>query len=289
MKILVCFKEIIDPALSLDFGLGNPVVFGAGRPRHLDPADAAALNLALTLKASLKTEIIVISIGGEGAAEYLRDGLAAGADKAVRIAADDNLPPYRKAGLLAQTARLYHTDIIFTGARSRDTGNGQVGPLAAGRLGWPCGGYVTGLEPDKDGLILTRDIGRGEREKVSCQLPAVITVRGEERLPYASLDNLIASKTAAIDVIAPADLGLATLPADPARVTNIAFPRPRRRQAPPLDSSLPAFERILQLLRGGIAKRAGRMLPGGSQAVADQLFDLLKEAGVLRPRAHGRL
>ncbi len=291
MKILVGFKEVTDPALSLDFGLGNPVVFGAGRPRRLDPADAAALNLALDLKASHQAEITLISIGPEGVVEYLRDGLAAGAAKAVRIAAADGLSPYGKARLLAQAARLYNADIIFTGARSLDTGSSQVGPLAAGLLGWPCGGYVTGLKPegDKNSLILIKDIGRGEREKVSCPLPAVITVRGEGRLPYARLDSLIASKTAAIDVLTPADLGLATLPADPTRVTNLAYPHPRLRKSPPLDSSLPAFERILQLLQGGIAKRAGRMLPGDSEAVAEELFEMLKEAGVLRPQAHERL
>lgn len=291
MKILVGFKEILDPALSLDFGLGNPVVFGAGRPCRLDLADAAALNLALGLKDSLEAEIILISIGQEGVEEYLRDGLAAGAAKAVRIAADDSLSPYHKARLLAQAARLYQADIIFTGARSADTGSGQVGPLAAGFLGWPCGGYVTGLAPGgkKDSLILTKDIGRGEREKVSCPLPAVVTVRGEGRLPYARLDSLIASRESKIEVLTPADLGLATLPADPTRVTVLAYPRPRPRKAPPLDSSLPAFERILQLLQGGIARRAGRMLPGDSEAVAEELFEMLKEAGVLRPQAHERL
>jgi electron transfer flavoprotein beta subunit len=288
MKIIVGLKEIIDPALSLDFGLGNPVVFGAGRPRRLDPAAAAALNLALKLKDSLQAEIILISIGGEGVSEYLRDGLAAGAGRAVRIAdAAPEPSPWRKARLLAQAARLYNADIIFTGARSLDTASGQVGPLTAGWLGWPCGGYVTGLEPDgeKDGLILSKDIGRGERERVSCQLPAVITVRGEGRLPYARLDSLIASRTKEIEVLTPADLGLAALAGEPVRVTSFAYPRPRPRKAPPLDSSLPAFERILQLLQGGIAKRRGRMLPGDSEEVAGQLFELLKEAGVIRPAA----
>ncbi len=290
MKIIVGFKEVIDPALSLDFGLGNPVVFGVGRPRRLDPCDAAALELALGLKDSLKAEITLASIGPEGVEAYLRDGLAAGADKAVRLADDDPEPsPHRKARLLAQTARLYGADIIFTGARSLDTGSGQVGPLAAGWLGWPCCGYVTGLDSaaEKDGLILLKDIGRGERERVRCQPPAVITVRGEGRLPYAPLDSLIASRTAGIEVLTLADLGLATaaLAEEPARVTTIAYPRPRPRKAPPLDSSLPAFYRILQLLEGGIARRQGRMLPGDSEAVAGQLFDLLKEEGVIRPTA----
>jgi len=278
--------------LSLDFGLTNRVVFREGLPLRLNPGDAAALAIALGLKSpdeGLKVEITLISIGPVRVESYLRNGLALGADRAVRIWDKDlpNLSPCQKARLLTGFVSLYGADLVFTGARSLDTGNGQVGLLMAGQLGLPCVSDVIGLEPDKaqNSLNLTRDTGRGEREKVRCPLPAVITVKGEGQLPYASLDRLVESKAAEVELLTPAELGITAeeLQDDPTRVTGLVYPRPNPRKAPPLDSSLPAFYRILQLLEGGMSKRKGLMLKGSSEELAEQLFSLLKEEGVIRP------
>ncbi len=88
-------------------------------------------------------------------------------------------------------------------------------------------------------------------------------------------------------MLSPEDMGIsaAELESDPSNVTGLSFPRPSPRKVPPLDSSLPAFDRILQLLAGGIAKRRGLMLQGSGDELAGQLFELLKKEGVLRPAA----
>jgi electron transfer flavoprotein beta subunit len=287
MKILVCLKEVIDPALALDFGLGNRVLFSEGRPQRLDPGSAAALQKALDLKAAIKgMEISAISIGPVPVEGYLRDALALGADQAARIRDDESATPYRKAVLLAGAAARWGADIIFTGARSLDTGNGQVAALLAARLGWPCVSDVVSLTPEGEkSIVLVRDVGRGEREKVRCPLPAVVAFKGEGKLPYAPLDRLIESRTAPIMQLIPADLGvsLLELKEEPTRVAGLVFPRPRLRKAPPLDSSLPAFERILQLLEGGISRRRCLMLAGDSGEMVEHLFELLKEEGALKP------
>ncbi len=292
MKIIVCLKEVIDPALNLDFGLTNNVVFREGLPLKLNPNDAAALALALDLKSGdneSSVDITLISIGPERVEGYLRNGLALGVNKAARIRDEvsEAPSPYRKACLLAGAVSLLGADLVFTGTQSLDTGSGQVGLFMAARLGLPCVSEVISLEIDKaeKSLSLTRDIGRGEREKVQCSLPAVITVRGEGKLPYASLEKLIESKSSEITLFLPDDLGVspAELKNDPTRVTGLFFPRPSPRKVPPLDSSLPAFYRILQLLEGGIAKRKGLMLWGSGEELAERLFELLKEEGVIKP------
>jgi electron transfer flavoprotein beta subunit len=292
MKIIVGLKEVVDPALNLDFGLMNRVVFREGLPLKLNPGDAAALSLALGVKnASKDVEITLISIGPERVESYLKNGLALGADRAVRIRDEgfDGLSPYRKARLLTGAALLLGADLVFTGARSLDTSNGQVGSFIAVRLGLPCVAEVVNVELDTEhnSIILIKDLGRGEREKISCPLPGVVTVKGEGKLLYAALDRLIESKYATIMSLSPADMGIteAELKSDPAIVTDLVFPRPGPRKVPPLDSSLPAFYRILQLLAGGIAKRKGLMLRGSGEELAERLFELLKEAGVLRPAA----
>lgn len=292
MKIIVCLKEVVDPALSLDFGLSNRVVFREGLPLRLNPNDAAALSISLGLRSpdgENQVEITLISIGPERVEGYLKNGLALGADKAMRIWGEDfaELSSHQKARLLTGAVSLYGADLVLTGARSLDTASGQVGPLLAGWLGLPCTGDVVSIEPDKEqsSLTLTRDISRGERERVRCALPAVITVRGEGKLPYASMDSFVEAQHSEVTRLSPADLGIsrAELHDDPTVVTDLVYPRPRPRKVPPLDSSLPAFYRILQLLEGGISKRKGLMLQGSSEELAERLFELLKEEGVIRP------
>jgi electron transfer flavoprotein beta subunit len=291
MKIIVCLKEVIDPALSLDFGLRNSVVFKEGLPLRLNPNDAAALTMALGIKsaeAGANVEITVISIGTERVESYLRNGLALGANKAIRIRENDfsELSPYQKARLLSRAISLSSADLVFTGVKSMDTGSGQVGPLMAGWLDFPCVCGVVGIELDAEqkNVSLVKDIGRGEREKIRCPLPAVIAVKGEGKLPYAPLDRLIDSKYSEVTLFSPADLGITQveLKKDPARITALTQPRPKPVKAPPLDSSLPAFYRILQLLEGGISKRKGRMLEGSSEEIAEQLFNLFLEEGVIK-------
>lgn len=287
MKIIVCLKEVIDPTLNLDFGLGNNVIFGQGLPLKLNPSDAAALAMALNIKETdSTTEIISISIGGEGVESYLRNALAIGADKVVRIWDEDfeGLSPYQKAKLLSKFISLSSADLILTGAKSLDTGSGQSGLLLAGRLGWHCVTDVVEIEAAENSLILLKDIGRGEREKLSCPLPAVVTVKGEGKLPYASLDNYIDSKYSEIALLTLADLSIAPdeLKRDPARVIRLVCPRPSPVKAPTLDSSLPAFYRILQLLEGGITKRKGQLLEGSSDEVAEKLYQLFLEEGVVK-------
>ena len=293
MKIIVCLKEVIDPKLNLDFGLTNSVVFNEGLPLKLNPNDAEALALALKVKsADGATAITAISVGEERVESYLRNALALGADKAMRIWDKDfeDLTPYKKAILLSKVLILSNADLVLTGVKSLDIGSGQVGPMIAGRLGWPCVYNVVDIVPESDKITLLKDIGRGEREKLSCPLPAVLAVKGEGRLPYAPLDRYIESRYSEVTLLSPADLGISPgeLKRDPAGVVRLMQPRPSPVKAPPLDSSLPAFYRILQLLEGGIAKRKGQMLEGSSDELAETLFQMFLKEGVLKRTAENK-
>lgn len=292
MKIIVCLKEVIDPELNLDFGLTNSVVFKQGLPLKLNPNDATALAIALEIKSMDGTaEIMTISIGTERVEGYLRNALALGTDKAIRIWDNDfkSLSPYQKAKLLAKAVELYGADLVLTGVKSLDTGSEQVGPMIAARLGCPCVMNVVNIEAEENNITLLKDIGRGEREKLSCPLPAAIAVKGEGKLPYASLDKYIDSKYSEITLLSPIDLAISPdeLKKAPTRVTRLIQPSPSPVKAPLLDSSLPAFYRILQLLEGGITKRKGQMLEGTADEVAEKLYRLFLEEGVFK-RAAGK-
>ena len=291
MKIIVCLKETIDTGLNLEPGLRHGVVFREGLPLLLNPDDASALSLALGLRplsGETTVEIVLISIGPERVEDYLRQGLALEADKAFRIPSEgmDSLSPYRKAALLAGAVNMLGADLVLAGSKSLDNGSGQTGPLIAARLSFPCvvDAIEVELEEEMQFIKVTRDIGRGMREKLRCTLPAVLAVKGEGRLPYASLDRVTDSMSEEIDLLTPTDLGITPtqMEFEPLRVTGLLQPRPRTRRVPTPDSSLPAFYRILELLKGGISVRQGLMLEGDSEAIADRLYEILLEEGVLK-------
>lgn len=282
---------MIDSNLSLGFGLENKVLFREGLPLRLNPYDAEALAKALSLKTSnkgTKVEITFISIGPARVERYLRDGLALGADRAIRIWEENltELSPNQKAKLLSKAVSLFGADLVLTGTKSMDTGGGQVGSLMAAWLDLPCVGEVISLElaGEPNSITLIRDIGRGTRESVRCSLPAVVKVKGAGKLPYASLDSLLESWYREVTLLSLSALGMspAELANEPTRVIGLSFPRPRPRKVPAPESSLPAFNRILKLLEGGIARRKGTILQGNSEELADQLLELLIEEGVIK-------
>jgi len=291
MNTVVCLKEVVDSSLSLSASLSHGEMLRRGLPLRLNPSDAAALEMAIDLKRDTGGRIDLVSLGPERVESYLRDGLALGADTALRILDDglDALTPHRKALLLAAAVSRSSADLVLTGAGSLDTGNAQAGPLIASRLGIPCIVDAVSLEPDTDRKTLTvlRDIGRGAREKVHCALPAVIAVKGQASLPYASLESLFESRSREIIRLSPTDLGIppTELNQAPTRVTRLVFPQPRPRKVPTPDSSLPAFDRIMKLLEGGITRRKAAMLRGSIEEMVDHLFDLLVEEGVLEKAA----
>ena len=286
-------KEVVDTNLSLDTGLTNRLVFQEGLPLRLNPPDIQALAMALDIKSTTATAdvtITVLSIGPERVERYLRQALSLGLERAARIwqAGLVGLSPYQKAKMLHAYASLNRPDLILTGAGSLDTANAQVGQFLAARLGWPCVTGVVGLENESGSLKITRDIGRGKREILESSLPAVLTVKEQnDVLPQASLDSLIEGMQADVEVMSLADLNMtmAGLKEEPARITGLSAPRPRPRKVPTPSSSLPAFDRILKLLEGGISRRQGKMLEGDTEQLAQQLYEILITEGVIKPAA----
>lgn len=291
MKIIVCLKEVVDTKLSLDSGLTNEVLFQEGLPLRLNPDDVGAIAMALSIKQAIagsQIEIILISIGPERVEAYLRQGLAGGADKAIRVWEENLLlSPDQKATILSRVISMCGADLILIGAISMDIGDGQVGLLMGTLLGLPCVNEAVRIELTKDckSVNVIKDVGRGEREKLYCSLPAVITIKGEGNLPYASLDKFMESQNSEVKLLSLSDLGISTIEIrdNPTQVTGLSFPRPRTKKVITPDSSLPAFYRILKLLEGGISKRQGLILKGSNEELADQLFELLLTEGVIKP------
>jgi electron transfer flavoprotein beta subunit len=290
MKIAVCLKEVVDTRLDLGLGRVSESLIQKGLTYRLNPDDADALAVALSIRnGENSVDIIAISIGPERVEKYLRESLAIGATKAVRIWDEGfiDLSSYQRAKVLAGAISILNADLVLTGAKSLDIASGLVGPYLAAWLNLPCICEAVAFHSEgaKKCITVTRNINRGIREKVLTTLPAVITIAGQSRpLPYASLDKLLESKETPVELLTLEDLGITPLELsrDHNRVTRLSAPKPRPRKVP-YDSSLPAFDRILALLKGGITKRRGEILQGSKEELVNQLFELLMKEGLIKP------
>ena len=107
--------------------------------RELDPASARALDLALSLEATQPgTEVTAIHLGPPRAEPWLRQALARGCDRAVRVW-DDELAGARAAGkavVLAAAAQAAGFDLVSPGRRVCSTPAGNS--ACCWRRIWAC-------------------------------------------------------------------------------------------------------------------------------------------------------
>ena len=97
---------------------------GDDRFAGVSPADRAALELALRLAAVTGTEVVAVAAGPVGAERTLRDALAAGATRAVRLDMPTDSDSRDVAFELAQV--LGDATVVLCGDYSLDRGSGSV-------------------------------------------------------------------------------------------------------------------------------------------------------------------
>src|SRR3954465_9213172 len=85
MKIAVCVKHVPEGSSKIDPGTKRLDRSGEGSLNHFD---ANAVEEALRLKGEGDSEVVVLSLGPERAADSLRKALAMGADRAVLVSDD---------------------------------------------------------------------------------------------------------------------------------------------------------------------------------------------------------
>lgn len=236
MKIAVCWKWVaVDGAPSDD---GRPDRRWAGVSR----ADEAALEVALRCP---QADVTVVAYAPGDADDVLRDGIAAGAHRAVRI--DGPIASSSEAVAAAIAEVVDEHDVIVCGDYSLDRSTGSVPAFIAAILGRPQALGLVEVTVDAVGAIDgVRRLDGGRREVVAVTAPAVISVEGAvAALRRAPLAASISARRATIDVRdAP----------DPAPVAGVApfgelrALRPRARSHPlPSGTTLDRIRQLLDL------------------------------------------
>jgi electron transfer flavoprotein beta subunit len=173
----------------------------------------AAVQIA---EAGEDVEVVTVTVGPERVEETIRQALAKGADRAVRIwdedlAARDLLDARAKATLLEAVAREVDPDLVLTGVQSGDAGFAATGVTLAERLGFEWAAVVNQLDLDAEGGVVSvhRELEGGVEELTDLDLPAVLTIQtGINEPRYASLRGIRQAQTKPLDVRTPADLGV---------------------------------------------------------------------------------
>ncbi|HET6774593.1 MAG TPA: mycofactocin-associated electron transfer flavoprotein beta subunit [Acidimicrobiales bacterium] len=265
-------------------------------------ADQSALEWGLRLGEAWGGEVVAVTAGTADAEPVLRDALAAGADRAVRVDLPAGAASAAVAAGLAEA--LAGAAAVVCGDWSLDRGSGSVPAFLAARMGAAQALGLVAVELElpgsgatargsgasgpargdaRDGrggqvLRVERRLDGGRRERLTVTAPMVLSVEGRDRLRRADLDGLLRARTAPIErVAAPAAVAAVSTDVPPLR-TGPYRPRPRVLP-PPAGGS--ARERILALTGALVDRTPPELVTLDPASAADRLLAQLQSWGYL--------
>ena len=228
MKILVPVKRVVDYNVKIRVKPDGSGVELANVKMSMNPFDEIAVEEAIRLKEKgAATEIVVVSIGPQGAAETIRTALAMGADRGIHVKTDATVEPLAVAKILKGVVGEEAPGLVILGKQAIDDDCNQTGQMLAALLGWPQGTFASKVELGADAVDVTREVDGG-LQTVSLRLPAIVTTDLRLNEPrYASLPNIMKAKKKQMDIVKPEDLGVDVSP----RLKTLKVSEPPKRGA----------------------------------------------------------
>lgn len=236
MKILVPLKRVPDPELKTKIKDGAIDLSNASWV--VNPFDEYAVETALRLienaeDGSRDGEVVVVTIGPSDAAQQLRSALAMGADRAIRVDAEDkDIDATTVVDVFRKLYEEESPDLVCMGKQAVDGDSNLVGQMLAGVLGLPQATFAASVElaQDKTKLTVGREVDAGVEYK-KLPLPGVLTVdlrivgpkavknnvtpdshEYQDGPRYASLKGIMKAKKKPMDEKSLADLGVEAKP-----------------------------------------------------------------------------
>ncbi|WP_375451779.1 electron transfer flavoprotein subunit beta/FixA family protein [uncultured Devosia sp.] len=214
MKILVPVKRVVDAYVKIRLNADGSGVDTANVKMSMNPFDENALEEAIRLKEAGKaSEVVVVTIGPDKAAETLRAGLAMGADRAIHIKTEAaRVEPLAVAKLLKAIIAAETPGLVIMGKQAIDDDSNQTGQMLSALLDWPQATFASRIELGDASVDVTREIDGG-LQTLRLSLPAVITADLRLNAPrYASLPNVMKAKKKPLDESSPDILGVDMTP-----------------------------------------------------------------------------
>jgi electron transfer flavoprotein beta subunit len=185
MKIIVLLKPIPDLS-NIKVSKGRGLVFELN-PRIMNPADRNALELALSIKDKMPSEITAVILGDEKAGSLLKEAIAMGADKGVLLedtafAEGDGLANAYVLSLAIK--KLGSFDLIACGNSVEDYSIGEIGPRLAEIFNIEQATFVTILNSVTEKKVsVGRVFDSNKLSDAEIDLPAVIAVNKDSNKP----------------------------------------------------------------------------------------------------------
>ncbi|MET0411466.1 MAG: electron transfer flavoprotein subunit beta/FixA family protein [Polyangiaceae bacterium] len=233
MKILVPLKRVADPdnANKVKIPAAGDRIDTGSLEWKLNPFDEYALEAALRLTEDGKSpkqragEVVIVTLGPKEAETSLRSALATGAERALRIDAnDDQLDGAIVAQALKKVVEEEKPDLILMGKQAVDGDSNQVGQILAELLDYPMATFAATIQEEAGGALVSREVDGG-LVTLRVKFPALITVdlrivaptsvyslktdRGfkyNDGVRFAPLPAIMAAKKKKLDVKPLADL-----------------------------------------------------------------------------------
>ena len=232
MKIAVLLKSVPDTAAMPQIADDGKSVRLEELEFVLNPYDEYALEEAVRLQETHGGTIEALSLGGEPARRVLRTAIAVGADRAILIRENQDVPSSGRGTALVLAAALQKSapDLILAGKQAVDGDGAQVPERIAEILGLPHASAVTRCRIG-EGLATVDRAVEGGQLVLELPLPAVLSVEKGINTPrYPTLPNILKAKRKPIEEVTMADLGI-----DPDRlrsglaVESLSQPHQHRR------------------------------------------------------------
>ena len=207
MKIAVCVKQVVTRDWPLRVNESKDWVQDRDASFEMNEPDAYALEEALRLKEQHGGEVVVCSAGPLRVSQVIREALARGADRAIRVESDSLAAAdgYMVAEALAAAVLEEQFDLVLTGLQSDDQGFAQTGVVLAELLGIPHATIIMEVQVGDGRVRVKRELEGGWFQWVSMTTPALLTIQsGINQLRYATLKGIMAAKKKDVRVVEPA-------------------------------------------------------------------------------------
>jgi electron transfer flavoprotein beta subunit len=209
MKIVVCAKYVPDATAERTFRSDDNTVDRAGVDGLLSELDENAVEAALSIAENAgDSEVTVLTIGPEQAADAVKKALQMGADAGVHVV-DDAIhgsdAPATSLVLAKALGKLEH-DLVVFGMESTDGTMGVLPAMVAERLGLPAVTLGSDIAVDGQTVRIRRD-GDTASDTVEGTLPLVLSVTDAANEPrYPSFKGIMAAKKKPVQTWSLADL-----------------------------------------------------------------------------------
>lgn len=261
-KIIVCIKGVPKPG-TIKVDSETHTLKRESMELILNPNDRSALEMAVRLKNTYNTEVVVISMGPPNVVPLLKYAYALGADQMILLsdkafAGSDTLAT---SYVLAKTIeKLFPFSLVLMGLKSIDGETAQVPPETASLLGIPSLTNVKNLFMEEGKWIAIREMDYGE-EEVEVNPPLVVSI-----------------SPLAFDYIRPPSLK---------RLLEVKNKEPLIWQAKDLDLDSQRLglqgspTQVVEVFEKRIEAK-GLILEGDPEELTEKLIEVLKEKGLIK-------